>query len=701
MIDKFGKPVRNATVTTESGDKTTTDKQGFFRIKAPQNSQLTIEKDGLEVGLAVVTQPLLDDIVLLSLDDLSETIEVKGDAPVTTAGAAQLDRQELERLPGTGGDVVRTLSLMPGVVNLQIPLGYSGVVIRGSSPQDSQILVDDFEIPELFHNIAFRAIMPAEAISTLDYIPGGFDAAYGRASSGIVALTTRPGDDKRTEQAEISVLDGGLLVQGKIDDKTHYMFGFRRSTIDLILPYIIPSSVDLSLTTVPSYYDEQFRIDHEFSPHWHMMLSSIGSIDTFQLYTSKSTESATTRYYDLTAFDRVTARADYHDGPWNAVLALSGILPEFQFDLGAFQKIDVKQPSVTPRAEVTRTVKELGGLQNVELRGGAEIVIQKSYVDVALPQMMVEGEGMQGYNPRDTSVTYNGAFWQPDVAQWLSFSADLDPRIRFQAQLRVDEFTRNSDVAWQPRGKLEIKLTPTLTARFIAGAYRRPPEYQTESLYSYLQAERATQLIAGLEYKPMEGARLQLSTYYTDRSDLITYNAQNILGNWGTGTTYGAELLGNYHRGPWLGWLSYSYSHSTRVDYDGAPSRLFSYDQPHSLNVAGSWQHGKWTLGARFQLYSGLPYTPVLGGILNSDTNTYVPINGVVNSERAPMHNELDLRVDYATHAGPFAITYFIDVQNVYLNESVVTYFYSYDYTQQAAFKSIPIIPSIGVRGVL
>ena len=46
-------------------------------------------------------------------------------------------------------------------------------------------------------------------------------------------------------------------------------------------------------------------------------------------------------------------------------------------------------------------------------------------------------------------------------------------------------------------------------------------------------------------------------------------------------------------------------------------------------------------------------------------------------------------------------MTAFLDVQNVYLNESVVTYFYSYDYSQKAAFKSLPIIPSIGVRGVL
>ena len=150
---------------------------------------------------------------------------------------------------------MRALTVMPGVVNLQIPLGYSGVVIRGSSPQDSKVLIDDFEVPVLFHNIGFRAIVPAETIASLDFIPGGFDVAYGRASSGIVLLTTRPGDDKRSTQAEISVIDGGLLAQGPVGEKTRYMFALRRSTIDFVLPSVIPDRVDLSLTTVPRYWD--------------------------------------------------------------------------------------------------------------------------------------------------------------------------------------------------------------------------------------------------------------------------------------------------------------------------------------------------------------------------------------------------------------------------------------------------------------
>ena len=261
VIDALGRPVAGAKVSVEGGTETaTTDRTGTFRISAAIGASLVVERDGYDPALANVTATRLDDVVMLAAGSHAETIEISGEAPPASPGAAELDRRELQRIPGTGDDVVRALTAMPGVVNFQLPLGYSGVVIRGSSPQDSKVLVDDFEIPVLFHNIGFRALAPGRVDRSRSTTSrAGSTSPYGRASSGIVALTTRPGGDQRTTQAEVSLIDGGLLAQGPAGDQTRYMFGLRRSTIDFVLPSLIPASVDLSLTTVPSYYDEQLR----------------------------------------------------------------------------------------------------------------------------------------------------------------------------------------------------------------------------------------------------------------------------------------------------------------------------------------------------------------------------------------------------------------------------------------------------------
>jgi len=702
VIDAAGQPVRGALITVEgaAAGGVNAGADGRFTIDAAPGATLVVAADGFQTGLFPVAGPSVGDVVLLAVDLGGEIIEVTDKAPAVVPGAAKLDREELQRVPGTGGDFVRSLTAMPGVVNLQVPLGYNGVVIRGSSPQDSKVLIDDFEVPVLFHNIGFRAVLPAEAIDSLDYIPGGFDVAYGRASSGIVALRTRAGADRRSSQAELSFIDGGLVGQGPLGDRTHYMVALRRSTIDFFLTALIPDDVDLSLTTVPSYWDEQLRIDHRLSSRWTLSLSSLGTDDIFELYASKQDDQQDKRFFNRTRFLRLTAAARWSDGAWSAKMALSGLLQQFVFEAGSNQFIDVRQPSLTPRIEVSHVGYRLGPLRNPEWRIGTETVFGRSSANLALPVEVREGEPMPNFDPDDVAIRFKGKIWLPDQATWTALAANLHPRVRATAGLRLDYFGRPNEAAVQPRGEVKVALAGPWSARASLGVYRRPPEFQSEVLESQLKSERSTQLISGLQFD--RGAlRSQLSLYYYDRGDLITRNADGTLGNNGSGRTVGGELLGTYRQGPWFGWLSYSYSKSTRVDRPGDPRRLFSFDQPHSLNAAVSWRHGRWQLGGRFQLYSGLPYTPAVGAIFDSDRNVYIPIFADPNSERAPLHHQLDLRIDRDFHPGPVALTAFVDVQNVYFNESVVTYFYNYDYTQRSAFKSLPFIPSIGVRGVL
>ena len=701
VIDAYGKPIAGATVGVEGGTVTVkTDKLGKFHLDdVPETASIVASKDNYQDGLGNITPGTteIDDIVLIT--DKTETIEVSGEGPPTSPGAAKLDRSEMERVAGTGNDVVRTLSAMPGVVNFPLPLGYTGVVIRGSSPEDSKTLVDDFEIPTLYHDIGFRSIIPAEAIDKLDYIPGGFDVAYGRATSGIVSLTTRPGNEKSSEQLEASVIDSGALVQG-LADGVRYMVGFRRSTIDLVLPEIIPASVNISLTTVPRYYDEQVRLDYQINDKWDARLSSVGSDDELEIFADKA-QNADKRFYNRTRFVRVTSSAHYHDGGWTANLALSGLAEEFIFERGTTQFVDVKQPSVSARGEVTRSEKSWAGLTDVAWRLGAESVVGRNSLDIAIPQEAREGQPPPNMmDANDTSEKFNGIVWTPDFAAWTAVNANLDPALKVSLGLRADAFARIKAYSVEPRGELDIKLAPGWTERLSAGAYARPPEYQSELLASNVGPEKSTQLIAGTSYEPKEGVRAQASLYYTDRYDLLTYGTNGVsIFNQGRGTTVGAELLATYRDGPWFGFLSYSLSRSTRVDSPGAPERLFDFDQTHSLNLALSRRWTKWQVGGRFQLYSGLPFTPVIGSVFNSDTNVYQPVYGATNSERAPMHNQLDIRIDYYWKWGPVDMSWFLDVQNVYLNESIVAYFYNYDYTQQLAFKSLPIIPSIGVRG--
>lgn len=694
VIDASGRPIRGATVSI-GARSVTTDALGGYAIAGPAGADIVVLCDGYAAGIATASEQVAD--IVLAAGGASETITVTGEPPPAAPGAGRLARADLERLPGAGNDAMRALAAMPGVVSFAFPLSNAGVAIRGASPQDSKILVDDFEVPMLYHDIGFRSIIPAEAIDQLDYIPGGFEVGFGRATSGIVRVTTRPGE-RSHYQAETSSSDGGVLAQGVFGGGS-YLIAFRRSVIDQLLPALLPDDLDLALTTVPRYYDEQLRIDYAASSKWALRLSSLGSDDVLELYTASAT-APDKRLYSRRRFVRLTSAATYHDGPWTAKLALSGIAQQMVFERGTLQHASVSSPALTARAEVTRTLGAAAGLRDVTWRLGAEAEVSRSTVDLAFPAERRDGELARVDDPMDTSQRFTGAIWNPDLAAWTALGASLDERIRLTAGLRFDAFERIHEVAIQPRGEIAIQLNPAMTARFSAGAYRRPPEHQTELLDPTLGPERATQLVAGLSMRPHDAIRLQGSAYYTDRSRLITRVADR-LSNTGRGTSAGAELLATLHSGPWFGWLSYAYSHSTRVDMPGAERRLFDHDQPHSLNVAASYRFGRFQLGARFRLYSGLPQTPVNGAVFDSDRNLYIPIYGAVNSERAPIHHELDIRFDRRWKWGPVQMTYFLDVQNVYLHQSTIGYLYSFDYQQRSPFRSLPIIPSAGLRGEL
>jgi outer membrane receptor protein involved in Fe transport len=345
-----------------------------------------------------------------------------------------------------------------------------------------------------------------------------------------------------------------------------------------------------------------------------------------------------------------------------------------------------------------RTAQQAAGLTELEWRTGAEVVTTRYSLDLALPADQLEGEPARPDDPMDTSQRFTGDITTQNAAAWTALSANLDPRIRVTAGLRLDGYTRAGELALQPRGELAVKLRPKLVARLSAGAYSRPAEHQSELLDPALRGERSTQLIAGVTYEPTEGVRVQSSVYATDRRRLIT-RVDGMLGNTGRGTTTGGELLATLQRGRWFGWLAYAYSHSTRVDEPGAARRLFDHDQPHSVNVAASYRARRWQLGARFRLHSGMPGTPVEAALFDSDANVYYPAHGAVNSERAPIHHQLDLRLDRSFRWGPVKMSKFLDVQNVYLNDSVVGHFYGFDYTQRGAFRSLPILPTAGLRG--
>ena len=167
------------------------------------------------------------------------------------------------------------------------------------------------------------------------------------------------------------------------------------------------------------------------------------------------------------------------------------MFPEFNATSGLYQRLKLTYPMVTPRAELRRTAAHVAGLTDVVWTAGAEAQVTRASADVALGTEPREGEPPPMDDPKDTSTTFKGVIWLPDAAAWTSLAANVARRVRVVAGLRTDVYGRSGEVVLEPRGELQVKLAPALTARLSAGLYTRPPEYQSEILTKTLEQLRS------------------------------------------------------------------------------------------------------------------------------------------------------------------------------------------------------------------
>ena len=171
--------------------------------------------------------------------------------------------------------------------------------------------------------------------------------------------------------------------------------------------------------------------------------------------------------------------------------------------------------------------------------------------------------------------------------------------------------------------------------------------------------------------------------------------------NQGSGEIYGIETLTRHEfANNFFGWLSYTFSVSKRRDAPSSKLRLFDYDQTHILTLIGFYKLPRnWEVGMRWRLVSGNPTTPVIGTVVDTDWDYYVPTYGQVNTGRLPPFYQLDIRLDKRWIYDKWTLNLYVDIQNISNRSNPTSIAYSYDYSEESYSGGLPILPIMGLRG--
>lgn len=634
------------------------------------------------------------------------------DAPPREAIRRTITKDELTRIPGTRGDALRAVELLPGVARAPFSVGL--LIVRGSAPQDSESFIDGVPVPLIFHFGGITSVYNSYLLEQIDFYPGNFSVRYGRRTGGILEVTTRdPTEDKLHGVAEFSFIDTFVTAEGPINDKISISGGLRRSLIDLVLPLVIPEDSDVGIRQAPIYLDYQFKLVFRPNKRDRVRISAYGSNDRLALLFEETTgDDPTIRgqgafnssFYNnqidwqRQISDKVDQSISVQVGPTNLQF---GVGDSFQFDADTVLTYSRSEW----RYQMTDRVRFIGGLD-----------LSLSAVDITYfgppADTLTEGSG----SGQGTLASENLVFTQLDTVVfrpglYFETGLDLGKFTLLVLGIRLDYFSEINEWSFDPRSTVVFSVRPDMRVKLGAGLYSQAPEFQESDPTignPDLEPIQSVHLGAGWEYDPIPGLRVGVEGFYKylwDRAIPTSNGEAPFFVTGGVGRIYGAEFSANL-RPPtgtqYFGYLSYTISRSERRDGAGEPWRLFDFDQTHILTAAFVYRFKRnWEIGATFRLVSGNPDTPVIGSVYDALTDVYIPIDGRVNSLRNPLFNQLDIRVQKEWLFDRWRLALFLDIRNAYNRQNQEGLVYNFDFSQVTPLLGLPIIPSLGVRGTL
>jgi hypothetical protein len=641
-------------------------------------------------------------------DVLVEGVETRKDVSRTTLAVEQV-----EKIPGTAGDVLKVVQNFPGVARSSPVSG--DIIVRGSSPEDTEVFVDGVGVPIIYHFGGARSVIPTGMLDRIDFFPGNFSVEYGRATGGVVDVGLK---DLRPEKVggyvDVNLFDSGAYLEVPIGDKAAVAVAGRRSYIDTFLGAVVPDDAPVNLITAPRYYDYQLLGSYRPARGHELRAFVFGSDDKLEvLFDNPADLNPQLEANDATTstrFYRTLIEYDFRPNEkFSNELKLSGGRNWIYFGLGDQLFLDINSYSGQVRDTMRVALSD-----DFAIKGGVDYLLTRAATSIKLPSPTKEGESGGGLDLDRVLFAERPEQDFHSAAAFVEFEARFLDRLLVTPGLRLDYFSQVDEIAVSPRANARLKVHDQWTLKGGVGLFYQEPFFdETDETFGNpdLGLESAVHSSFGVEYRPLPHLTIDVTGFYKRLDQLVSRTDETVVRdgevvplnfvNGGVGRVYGMEVLLRHDlSNNFTGWLGYTLSRSERKDFGSDDYRLFDTDQTHILTVLGTYNLPRnWSLGFRWRLVSGNPSTPREGAVFVVDDGTYAPVPGAQNSERMPPFHQLDLRVDKRWIFDNWMLTAYLDIQNVYNRANPVGYSYNFDSTERRTSQSLPIIPIIGLKG--
>ncbi len=704
-VSIYDKNSKKGTTSNQYGFYSITLDEGTYKIVYSFIGLNTITKDinldkNIRLNISLSEESILADEVVISSERQDKNIES------SDMGQAKLKVENIKQLPVILGevDVIKSAQLLPGIQSGGE--GNSGLYVRGGGPDQNLILLDEAVVYNAAHLFGFFSVFNADAIKDINIIKGGMPAEYGGRLSSVLDISMKDGNNKEYEaDGGIGLLSSRLTLQGPIQkNKSSFIISGRRTYVDVLSKPFMKEDNAFNGSGY-YFYDLTTKVNYRLSDKDRLFLSGYFGRDVFSFMNSDNGIGIQIPWGNATTSLR-----------WNHLfndrlfLNTSIIFSDYRFEFN----INQSDFELKIFSGINDWNTKIDFLYQPNQRHTIKFGSNYTYHEFT-PGNASGKSGDVVFEPDEIFKQYSN-----EGAIYISDDFELNDNLKIHAGLRYSSFQHSGYISFRDYLKNEIELNndnyrniePRLSFRYklnsvssLKGAYTQ--NYQYIHLASTASVSLPTDLwvpsSAGIEPKFADQYAIgyfknlkdnlyetSIEAYYKEMTNLIEYK-EGVLPEdntnsssddafvFGSGDSYGIELLIRKNKGKTTGWIGYTLSKTTRYfdEINNGNPYPAKYDRRHDLSITATHKISeKWTLSGVFVYATGNAITLpteryVIGGNVFTE---YTSRNGF----RIDPYHRLDIGATYTPKKNKrFQSSWNFSIYNIYSRKN--PYFIYFD----------------------
>ncbi len=755
-----GENLYTATVyALKSFKGTIVNRYGFYSLSFPRGDEVQLIFSFVGYTSNSCSFYLSNDttinISLISSNEIDEVTVKANMSKINMHGHRRIQMKDLEKLPSFLGekDVMKSLMLLPGVQ--QGNEGSSGIYVRGGSPDQNLILLDDVPLYNASHLFGFTSVFTPEALQSVDFYKGNFPARFGGRLSSIIDVRMKDGNkyDDKTD-ITLGILSSKFIHEGPIKKgKSSYIISARRTLLDLFvtgMSKVAQKSQDES--TIPGYrfYDLNAKINFEINETNRLHFSFYNGGDKlFVNYNEKIETLLETKIQE----NKMKMK-------WGNTIAAIKLNSQISPKLFANTIINWSHffYNISSNFYGLHSIDKEDHVNNFSLDYNSHVVSfeVKSDWDYYWKNNLTSHFGFfakySNYLPGEQLISRNDKFSQSSSENLFSneygfyFDLNLSPLKHFdivpglrtsiysvgnksypliEPRLSV-LFQNGSQTKWSASYSTMTQAIHLLTSSNIG----LPSDIWVPST-SNIIPERSNQVSIGREQRFNGKIKLNTEIYYKQLKNVVAYKQgfglMSINEDWennidkGIGRAYGIENQLKYDLPNLQSWIGYTLAWNQRKFENHNNNEWFShkFDRRHKLDIGFIYKlNKKWSVSSNWTFQTGVPsslsgfdypgfpdninygWHDIFTGIELEDTDRiqYYP---QLNKNRLPAYHRLDISFTKEWKKGHVLKQLSLGLYNTYNRLNPYFIFPKVSNAETTVYKQvslIPILPSISYR---